>query len=45
MKVGRGDLCDPLETEVRREMIPRQVVYYRTGDDTGALNLEERIKG
>lgn len=41
-EVRGEDLCDPLERGPRREVRPQQVVGYRTRQETGGLDLEER---
>lgn len=39
----RGDdLWDPLENEAGEELRLQQVVYYRSGEETGGMDLEER---
>ena len=39
--VGGEDLCDPLEMGAEMKMRSPQVTCYRTGNNTGTLDLEE----
>ena len=41
-KIGRQDLCESPEDGVRSVGKAGTGVYYRAGDETGALDLEEQ---
>lgn len=40
-KIKGEDLSDPLEMEAERKERSQHVIYYRAGDETGALDLEK----
>lgn len=39
---GREDLCGLVEMRAERSRRLQQIVFYRAGDETGGLHLEDR---